>query len=147
MKHVLLLLLCLQGIIDEFKPRHNSTSTVSSTDEPASTDAPAPQHQLNSSELLINGLWQLILAAGLLLSSLSVVKARRWRYLKGWMRGFLADYGAPLMVVAWTGLSFALQGVPGVPRRVETPNTWEVRRGGGCWHGGEGRGRGCRLRM
>jgi hypothetical protein len=49
------------------------------------------------------------------------------------MRGFLADYGAPLMVVVWTGLSFALQGVAGVPRRVETPNTWQVR-GCTCTH-------------
>lgn len=48
----------------------------------------------------------------------------------GGIRGFLADYGAPLMVVAWSGLSFTLQGPPsGIPRRVDTPNTWDVKKG------------------
>jgi hypothetical protein len=48
------------------------------------------------------------------------------------MRGLLADYGVPLMVVAWSGLSFAVTPAPGVPRRVATPNTWQVRVRGRC---------------
>lgn len=43
------------------------------------------------------------------------------------MRGFLADYGVPLVVVAWSALSYALQGAPpGIPRRVLIPNTWDA---------------------
>jgi hypothetical protein len=64
----------------------------------------------------------------------------------GWARGLLADYGVPLMVVAWSGLSFAvstgttasngrnksdvcpsLEAVPaGIPRRITTPHVWDV---------------------
>lgn len=45
----------------------------------------------------------------------------------GWLRGFIADYGVPLMVVLWTALSY---GVPrkipeGVPRRLFVPLPWE----------------------
>ncbi len=40
---------------------------------------------------------------------------------------FSPDYGVVLMVVAWSALSFAIGGAPdGVPRKVATPNTWEV---------------------
>lgn len=80
----------------------------------------------DSNLLLINGLWGLFLACGVLLTSLKVLKARGWLLGRGWLRGFLADYGVPLMIVAWSGLSFAVHPAPGVPRRVETPNTWEV---------------------
>ena len=32
------------------------------------------------------------------------------------------------MVVAWSGLSYALRGAPaGIPRRVLIPNTWDAR--------------------
>lgn len=44
---------------------------------------------------LVNGLWGLVLALGLLYTSLQVRKARSWLYFKGWVRSFLADYGAP----------------------------------------------------
>lgn len=40
---------------------------------------------------------------------------------------FLADYGAALMLVAFSGLSFAVHGLPGVPRRVNSPVTWDVK--------------------
>jgi hypothetical protein len=45
----------------------------------------------------------------------------------GWLRGFIADYGVPLMVVVWTALSYALPShVPsGVPRRLFSPLPWE----------------------
>ena len=43
------------------------------------------------------------------------------------MRSFFADYGVPLMVIAWSALSYALKGTPpGIPRRVLIPNTWDV---------------------
>jgi hypothetical protein len=58
---------------------------------------------------------------------LSVLHARGWRLGRSWARFFLADYGVPLMVLAWSGLLFAVTPTPGVPRRVATPNTWEVR--------------------
>ncbi|KAJ7015708.1 hypothetical protein NC653_004874 [Populus alba x Populus x berolinensis] len=45
----------------------------------------------------------------------------------GWFRSFIADYGVPLMVVAWTGLSFSTPSkVPsGVPRRLFSPLPWD----------------------
>ncbi len=47
------------------------------------------------------------------------------------------------MLVAFSGLSFAVHGLPGVPRRVQSPNTWNVKDswtvarvspGAGCAH-------------
>jgi len=45
----------------------------------------------------------------------------------GWLRGLIADYGIPLMVVLWTALSYAVpKKVPdGVPRRLVSPLPWE----------------------
>jgi hypothetical protein len=110
----------LQGIVHEFQPGPEAA---------AATDPAAASYLL-----LINGLWGLLLAAGVLLSSLKVLQARSWLLGRGWLRGLLADYGVPLMVLAWSGLSFAVQPAPGVPRRVSTPNTWEVR-ADGSWQG------------
>jgi hypothetical protein len=44
----------------------------------------------------------------------------------GWLRGFIADYGVPLMVLVWTGVSYMPYGsVPkGIPRRLFSPNPW-----------------------
>lgn len=46
--------------------------------------------------------------------------------LPGAIRGYIADYGVPLMVLAWTGISYAPTGsVPhGIPRRLFSPNPW-----------------------
>lgn len=43
------------------------------------------------------------------------------------VRGFIADYGVPLMVVVWTAISYApYRSVPpGIPRRLFTPNPWD----------------------
>lgn len=45
----------------------------------------------------------------------------------GWLRGFVADYGAPLMVVFWTAVSYMPPDrLPeGVPRRLLCPLPWE----------------------
>jgi len=31
------------------------------------------------------------------------------------------------MLLAFSGLSFAVHGLPGVPRRVQAPNAWDVK--------------------
>jgi hypothetical protein len=99
----------MQGIVHEFYPS-DSTSTAE----------PWPM-------TLINGLWSLLLSLALLFSCLGILTARAWRLGRAWLRGFMADYGVPLMVVLWSGVSFAVMPSPHVPRRVATPNTWEVR--------------------
>nr|TKR68984.1 hypothetical protein D5086_0000309240 [Populus alba] len=53
-----------------------------------------------------NGMFALVLSFGLLLTSLRSRKARSWRYGTGWLRGFIADYGVPLMVLVWTAISY-----------------------------------------
>jgi len=44
----------------------------------------------------------------------------------GWLRSLVADYGVPLMVLVWTGVSYIPTGdVPkGIPRRLFSPNPW-----------------------
>lgn len=73
-----------------------------------------------------NGMFALVLTFALLLSGLKSRKARSWRYGTGWLRGLVADYGVPLMVLFWTAVSYApASHVPrGVPRRLATPNPW-----------------------
>ncbi|KAF3437017.1 hypothetical protein FNV43_RR19770 [Rhamnella rubrinervis] len=73
-----------------------------------------------------NGMFALVLSFGLLYTSLRSRKARSWRYGTGWLRGFIADYGVPLMVVVWTGVSYIpYNEVPrGIPRRLYSPNPW-----------------------
>ncbi|WIA09994.1 hypothetical protein OEZ85_010206 [Tetradesmus obliquus] len=105
----------IKGIVHEFQPAPEAAAAAAAAPEPAASQL-----------LLINGLWGLLLSAGLLLSSLLLRKARGWRLGRPWLRGFVADYGVPLMVVGWSGLSFAVAPAAGVPRRVLTPNTWEV---------------------
>ena len=44
----------------------------------------------------------------------------------GWLRGFIADYGVPLMVLVWTAVSYIpSESIPkGIPRRLFSPNPW-----------------------
>nr|GEY23840.1 boron transporter 4 isoform X1 [Tanacetum cinerariifolium] len=51
----------------------------------------------------------------------------QWLYTNGKLRSFIADYGVPLMVVAWTALSFTVpSNIPsGVPRRLFSPLLWD----------------------
>ncbi|KAK3439964.1 boron transporter 1 [Eucalyptus grandis] len=73
-----------------------------------------------------NGMFALVLSFGLLLTALRSRKARSWRYGTGWLRGFIADYGVPLMVLVWTAVSYIpVRDVPrGIPRRLFSPNPW-----------------------
>ncbi|XP_010251206.1 PREDICTED: probable boron transporter 2 [Nelumbo nucifera] len=73
-----------------------------------------------------NGMFALVLSFGLLLTALRSRKARSWRYGTGWLRGFIADYGVPLMVLVWTAVSYIpVKDVPnGIPRRLFSPNPW-----------------------
>ncbi|CAA6668913.1 unnamed protein product [Spirodela intermedia] len=73
-----------------------------------------------------NGMFAIVLSFGLLLTALKSRKARSWRYGTGWLRGLIADYGVPLMVLIWTGVSYIPAGnIPnGIPRRLFSPNPW-----------------------
>ncbi|KAL6559395.1 putative boron transporter 2 [Orobanche gracilis] len=75
-----------------------------------------------------NGMFALVLSFGLLLTALRSREARSWRYGAGWLRGFIADYGVPLMVVVWTAVSYIpVNDVPrGIPRRLFSPNPWST---------------------
>ncbi|KAL3824839.1 hypothetical protein ACJIZ3_020868 [Penstemon smallii] len=75
-----------------------------------------------------NGMFALVLSFGLLLTALQSRKARSWRYGSGWVRGFLADYGVPFMVLVWTAVSYIpANDVPrGIPRRLFSPNPWSA---------------------
>ncbi|KAK4479339.1 hypothetical protein RD792_014851 [Penstemon davidsonii] len=75
-----------------------------------------------------NGMFALVLSFGLLLTALQSRKARSWRYGSGWLRGFLADYGVPFMVLVWTAVSYIpANDVPrGIPRRLFSPNPWSA---------------------
>ncbi|WVZ18430.1 hypothetical protein V8G54_005752 [Vigna mungo] len=77
--------------------------------------------------LYTNGLLAIIFGIGLLFTALISRRARSWKYGTGWLRGFIADYGIPLMVVLWTALSYAVpRKVPdGIPRRLFSPLPWE----------------------
>lgn len=75
-----------------------------------------------------NGMFALVLSFGLLLTSLRSRKARSWRYGTGWLRGLIADYGVPFMVLVWTAVSYIpVNDVPrGIPRRLFSPNPWSA---------------------
>ncbi|KAG7991101.1 hypothetical protein I3843_02G058600 [Carya illinoinensis] len=75
-----------------------------------------------------NGMFALVLSFGLLLTAIRSRKARSWRYGSGWLRGFVADYGVPLMVLVWTAVSYlTARSIPkGIPRRLFSPNPWSL---------------------
>lgn len=101
----------IKGLIDEFRiPKRENPNLV----------------EFIPSWRFSNGMFALVLSFGLLLTALRSRKARSWRYGSGWLRGFIADYGVPLMVLVWTGVSYIPYGsVPkGIPRRLFSPNPW-----------------------
>ncbi|KAH7528459.1 hypothetical protein FEM48_Zijuj05G0074400 [Ziziphus jujuba var. spinosa] len=101
----------IRGVVEEFgiPKRGNSNGTA-----------------LQPSWRFGNGMFALVLSFGLLLTALRSRKARSWRYGTGWLRGFIADYGVPLMVLVWTAISYIpVKDVPkGIPRRLFSPNPW-----------------------
>ncbi|KAM1718391.1 hypothetical protein ACFX11_026106 [Malus domestica] len=101
----------IKGLVDEFRlPEGKDTSLL----------------QFIPSWRFANGMFALVLSFGLLLTALKSRKARSWRYGTGWLRSFVADYGVPLMVLVWTGVSYIpTSSVPhGIPRRLLSPNPW-----------------------
>ncbi|KAF8401256.1 hypothetical protein HHK36_012188 [Tetracentron sinense] len=101
----------IKGLVDEFAIPERENSKLS---------------EFMPSWRFANGMFALVLSFGLLLTSLRSRKARSWRYGSGWLRGFIADYGVPLMVLIWTAVSYIPVGsVPrGIPRRLFSPNPW-----------------------
>ncbi|KAG4389319.1 hypothetical protein AAZX31_06G068100 [Glycine max] len=103
----------IKGLIGEFNtPKNENPSLV----------------EFQFQWLYTNGLLAIIFCFGLLVTALKSRRARTWRYGTGWLRGFIADYGVPMMVVLWTALSYAVPGkVPdGVPRRLIAPLPWDA---------------------
>ncbi|KAG6788895.1 hypothetical protein POTOM_004973 [Populus tomentosa] len=98
---------------------------VSEFEVPKSEDPKLDKYQFHW--LYTNGLLGIIFTFGLLYTALKSRRARAWWYGTGWFRSFLADYGVPLMVVAWTALSFSIPSkVPsGIPRRLFSPLPWD----------------------
>ncbi|KAJ8505675.1 hypothetical protein OPV22_006561 [Ensete ventricosum] len=100
---------------------------VSEFNIPKGEDQTQPIYQFEW--LYTNGLLGIVFAFGLLFTALKSRRARAWRYGTGWLRGFIADYGVPLMVLLWTAMSYAVPSkVPsGVPRRLFSPLPWEAK--------------------
>ncbi|XP_024398303.1 probable boron transporter 2 isoform X2 [Physcomitrium patens] len=73
-----------------------------------------------------NGMFGIVLTFGLLWTAMKSRRARSCRFASGSIRGFIADYGVPLLVVLWTLVSYAFRAsVPeGIPRRLFSPNPW-----------------------
>lgn len=101
----------IEGVIDEFR--------IPKREDPRALEF-VPSWRFG------NGMFALVLSFGLLITALRSRKARSWRYGTGWLRGFIADYGVPLMVLVWTGVSYIpSSSVPkGIPRRLFSPNPW-----------------------
>ncbi|XP_010270899.1 PREDICTED: probable boron transporter 2 isoform X2 [Nelumbo nucifera] len=101
----------IKGLVDEF--------CIPQRENPKLTE-------LIPSWRFANGMFALVLSFGLLFTALRSRKARSWRYGSGWLRGFIADYGVPLMVLVWTAISYIpASSIPrGIPRRLFSPNPW-----------------------
>ncbi|PRQ39559.1 putative bicarbonate transporter [Rosa chinensis] len=103
----------IKGLVEEFRiPERENPNSI----------------QFQPSWRFANGMFALVLSFGLLLTSLKSRKARSWRYGSGSLRGFIADYGVPLMVLIWSAISYIPAGsgsVPKeIPRRLFSPNPW-----------------------
>ncbi|KAH9766397.1 Boron transporter 1 [Citrus sinensis] len=101
----------IKGIVDEFRvPERENPKLI----------------EYQPSWRFANGMFALVLSFGLLHTALRSRKARSWRYGSGCLRGFIADYGVPLMVLVWTAVSYIpARSVPkGIPRRLFSPNPW-----------------------
>ncbi|XP_057541772.1 boron transporter 4-like isoform X1 [Amaranthus tricolor] len=86
-----------------------------------------PNNKAYQSEWLYsNGVLAILFSLGLIYTAFKTRKARSWWYGPGWMRNFIANFGVPMLVVVWAGLSYAVPSkVPsGVPRRLFSPHPW-----------------------
>ncbi|XP_015885897.2 boron transporter 4 [Ziziphus jujuba] len=77
--------------------------------------------------LYANGLLSIIFSFGLLYTAIKSRKARSWKYGTGPIRGFIADYGVPCMVLLWTIMSYSVPSrLPDrLPRRLRSPLFWD----------------------
>ncbi|KAL6190786.1 hypothetical protein ACLB2K_037180 [Fragaria x ananassa] len=103
----------IKGLVEEFRiPERENPNSI----------------QFQPSWRFANGMFALVLSFGLLLTSLKSRKARSWRYGSGSLRGLIADYGVPLMVLIWSAISYIPTGSGSVPkelpRRLFSPNPW-----------------------
>ncbi|EKX37691.1 hypothetical protein GUITHDRAFT_41323, partial [Guillardia theta CCMP2712] len=73
--------------------------------------------------LMFNGSFSIVLAGGLLFTSLASISMRHTVYFRRVLRHFISDYGTALAVLLWTLVSYIPKGVPdGIPRRLLIPN-------------------------
>ncbi|MBA0585432.1 hypothetical protein Gorai_016209, partial [Gossypium raimondii] len=101
----------IKGLVDEFRiPERENPKLL----------------EFQPSWRFANGMFALVLSFGLLFTALRSRKARSWRYGSGSLRGFIADYGVPLMILVWTAVSYIPAGSTpkGIPRRLFSPNPW-----------------------
>lgn len=76
---------------------------------------------------LLKNTWKILSTHLLTLSHyVSVSFLDYFPLITGCLRGFIADYGVPLMVLLWTAISYISAGsIPkGIPRRLFSPNPW-----------------------
>lgn len=101
----------IKGAVSEFR--------IPNQDDPT-------EEQFEFSWRFGNGTFGLILLFGLVFTALLTRSARSWTFGTGWLRSLVAGYGVPLMVLVWTGISYAPSGsVPtGIPRRISFPSVW-----------------------
>ncbi|RAL47446.1 hypothetical protein DM860_013411 [Cuscuta australis] len=108
---VLFLQQAIKGLVDEFRVPERESPNLT---------------EYQPCWRFANGMFALVLSFGLLLTALKSRTARSWRYGAGSIRGLIADYGVPLMVLMWTAVSYTpSHSIPdGVPRRLFSPNPW-----------------------
>ena len=64
---------------------------------------------------MVNGVFSVLLSLGFICCCMLLTGARKWRFLLGWVRALLADYGTPLMMVVFSGVSYVLRASPAPP--------------------------------
>jgi len=81
---------------------------------------------------LANGAWSVFIAAGLTTTVLAARRARGWSVGPPGLRAVMADVAAPLGVLIWSGLAYAVRAgsappPPGLlPRPLALPSPWEA---------------------
>uniref|UniRef100_A0A803LN65 Bicarbonate transporter-like transmembrane domain-containing protein n=1 Tax=Chenopodium quinoa TaxID=63459 RepID=A0A803LN65_CHEQI len=77
--------------------------------------------------LYANGLLAILFSLGFIYTAFKTRKARSWLYGTGLMRSFIKNFGVPLMIIIWAGLSYAVPSkVPsGIPRILFSPHPWD----------------------